>query len=369
MVTRPILLLILSLLAAFTSIANLHAQPLVRIETVLVGDAGNAADVSTGFGSVPYEFRIGRYEVTIGEYVVFLNSVAATNTENHIVDLYHPDMAITRTGSPGSYSYELDPSTAGNPVGSVSWFDAARFANWLSNGATNGADTEDGAYSLNGATSGTGFGRNASARWWIPTEDEWYKAAHYKSGGTKSGYWRFPTQSDTAPGPRSFPSDEPNAANFRMVLSGPLRVGSYSRSGGPYGTFDQGGNLNEWVDGTVWNGFRFSYNVRGGGYPDPTNSLSVSARPSSTPSERPSVGFRVAGVPQVAEDPMPRITAFLRSPDSFSMSWAPSQRVHVQRRASLASGDWEISSSNNTSGSYLDAQPPAGGAFYRLVAP
>ena len=28
---------------------------------------------------------------------------------------------------------------------------------------------------------------------------EWYKAAYYKGGGTNSGYWIFPTQSNTPP--------------------------------------------------------------------------------------------------------------------------------------------------------------------------
>lgn len=367
--TRLFLALISSLLAALTSTANLRAQGLIRVETVFVGHPGNAADASTGFGSVPYEFRIGKYEITIGEYVVFLNSVAATNISNYIVDLYHPQMPITRLGALGSYSYEIDPSAANNPIGNVSWFDAARFANWLNNGATNGANTEDGAYNLNGAISGTGFVRSANARWWIPTEDEWYKAAYNKGEGISSGYWRFPTQSDAAPDARPFPSSDPNTANFKLVLAGPLNVGSYSNSASAFGTFDQGGNVNEWVDGTIWNGTRFFYNVRGGGYPDSTNSLSVSARPSSTPSERASVGFRVAGVPQVSEDLLPKVTVLLHSQSGFSMSWSPSQRVHVQRRASISSGAWEVVSSNNSTGSYFDSQPPVARGFYRLVAP
>ena len=44
------------------------------------------------------------------------------------------------------------------PIGAVSWFDAARFANWLHNGGTNGASTETGAYTLNGASRGLFLG-------------------------------------------------------------------------------------------------------------------------------------------------------------------------------------------------------------------
>ena len=37
------------------------------------------------------------------------------------------------------------------------------------------------------------------ALFFLPSEDEWYKAAYYKGGGTNAGYWDYPTQSDTAP--------------------------------------------------------------------------------------------------------------------------------------------------------------------------
>ena len=76
------------LFAGLTLISNLQAQPLVTIETVPVGNAGNAAD-STGYGSVAHNFNIGTYEVTIGQYTDFLNSVAATDTYS----LYNASMA------------------------------------------------------------------------------------------------------------------------------------------------------------------------------------------------------------------------------------------------------------------------------------
>jgi hypothetical protein len=50
MKTRTLIPVVAELFAAFTSISNLQAQPLVNIETVTVGDAGNAAD-STGYGA------------------------------------------------------------------------------------------------------------------------------------------------------------------------------------------------------------------------------------------------------------------------------------------------------------------------------
>jgi sulfatase modifying factor 1 len=141
---------------------QLRAQaPLVTIETVTVGDPGNAAD-STGFGAVDYVYNIGKYEVTISQYTAFLNSVARTNTNSYIVDLYNFSMrddnniaGINRSGSGTAgdpYSYSVIGS-GNRPITYVSWLDAARFANWLHNGATNGASTETGAYTLNGAIS------------------------------------------------------------------------------------------------------------------------------------------------------------------------------------------------------------------------
>ena len=60
----------------------------VNIEWVTVGDAGNAADTkvmdidgTTGYGAVGYEYRIGKYEITAGQYCEFLNAVAGTDPQ------------------------------------------------------------------------------------------------------------------------------------------------------------------------------------------------------------------------------------------------------------------------------------------------
>ena len=49
------------------------------VQFVTVGDPGNAAD-STGYGSVANVYWMGKYDVTVGQYVQFLNAVAATDT-------------------------------------------------------------------------------------------------------------------------------------------------------------------------------------------------------------------------------------------------------------------------------------------------
>ncbi|MBL6832425.1 MAG: SUMF1/EgtB/PvdO family nonheme iron enzyme, partial [Pirellulales bacterium] len=81
----------------------------------------------------------------------------------------------------------------------VSWFDAARVANWLQNGQGSGS-TETGAYTLvGGQTSGTAPAANPGASYLLPTEDQWYKAAYYKGGSAMARYWDYATQSDSTP--------------------------------------------------------------------------------------------------------------------------------------------------------------------------
>jgi hypothetical protein len=112
---------------------------------------------------------------------------------------------INRSGSSGSYTYTVKTNYGNKPVNWVSWFDCARYCNWLHNGkptgAQNNSTTEDGAYTLNGAISGNAVAKNAGAKYHIPTENEWYKAAYYKGGGTSAGYWKYATQSDSNPDP------------------------------------------------------------------------------------------------------------------------------------------------------------------------
>ncbi len=317
-------------LAAFTLASNLHAQPLVTIDTVTVGDAGNAAD-TTGYGAVADVFAIGKYEVTISQYTTFLNSVASLKGGSYIDNLWNANMTsdlniagISRSGlgtSLSPYSYSVVGPSGSNPAGAsspgnrpityVSWFDAARFANWMNNGATNGASTETGAYTLSGATTGI-FTKNAGATWWIPSEDEWYKAAYYKSGGTNAGYWVYPTQSDTAPGNNI--GGATNQANYyNRDIGGGAAVtqsvgfnssqnyltdaGAFSNSASAYDTFDQGGSVWEWNDAVIGSA-RF---LRGGSWQDFDlpygNDLQSSNRRSSDPSVGNNhEGFRLATV-------------------------------------------------------------------------
>jgi hypothetical protein len=200
-------------LAALASISLVNsAFAVVNIAYVPVGSAGNAND-STGYGAVAYDYQIAKNETTIGQYAEFLNMAAKSDP----YALYSTNMAsdakiagISRSGSEGGYSYSVIGSSANKPITYVSWFDAARFCNWLHNGQGSGS-TETGAYTLNGAMSGI-YTVTPGAQTWIPSENEWYKAAYYDATkGGSGGYWQYPTQSNTLGGNTI---GVPNSANY-----------------------------------------------------------------------------------------------------------------------------------------------------------
>jgi formylglycine-generating enzyme required for sulfatase activity len=273
----------------------------VSIDYVSVGNAGNAAD-STGYGAVPYDYQIAKNETTVGQYAEFLNAKAKSDP----YAFYNPSMAstthiagISRTGSDGSYMYAPVPGSENKPITYVSWFDAARFCNWLHNGQGSGS-TETGAYTLNGAMSGI-YAVNPGAQTWIPSENEWYKAAYYDAtkGGT-GGYWQYPTQSTALVGNTIGVA---GAANYYdgdyvgypgMALTD---VGAYgANSDSFYGTNDQGGNVWEWNDAVVSGSSR---GLRGGSWHFFDNDLASSYRGYYGPSgEYFVIGFRVASVPE-----------------------------------------------------------------------
>jgi sulfatase modifying factor 1 len=217
-----------------------------------------------GVGSVAYSYNIGKTEVTNAQYVNFLNAVAASDPYG----LYNANMGtdtlggITRSGNSGSYAYSVKvPALGGTytydnkPVVYVDWGDTARFANWLGNGQPMGAadasTTEAGAYTLNGATSDSALinvTRNAGARWWLPSDNEWYKAAYFNPSTVS--YYDYPTSNSTAPNNNPPSNDTGNSANFNPVdRNYPWTdAGAYALSPSPFGTFDQGGNAWEWTD-------------------------------------------------------------------------------------------------------------------------
>jgi len=238
---------------------------------VTVGDPGNTAD-SSGYGAVSETFDIMKFEFTTDQYVQFLNTVDANGTNPN--EIYRSNMSSDirgtinfTAGNAAGSKYESRLNMGNKPVNYVSWFDAARVANWLHNGATATSSTETGAYTLGSMTTGTPPAKNPGARYWVPSENEWYKAAYYdpnKSGTGVEGYWTYATQSDTAPtkvlgnalgdgsaGSAGNFANYGNNATWITNLSG-IPTSQYTTVGtnggsSEYGTFDMSGNANEWV--------------------------------------------------------------------------------------------------------------------------
>jgi sulfatase modifying factor 1 len=181
-------------------ITSNSATATITLDMIAIGNVGNANDTvnpapAANYGSVSYEYNIGKTEVTTAQYVAFLNATASTVDT---YQLYNAGMAnmggigvgISQTGGTiVNFTYTVTGGGENRPVAFVSWFDAARFANWLVNGQ--GTITETGSYTLAGAVSGATVARNEiNGGYYIPTENEWYKAAYYNPGTT--AYSLFP---------------------------------------------------------------------------------------------------------------------------------------------------------------------------------
>ena len=319
--------LILTLLAA-------AAPPVLAQNYVSVGDPGNPSDPATGFGSVAYTFGISQYEVTNNQYATFLNAKASSDPNG----LYSASMnadangGIIQFGISGAYTYSVKAGQGNQPVIYVSFLDAMRYANWLNNGQGSAADTETGAYTL---SLGGLAPRSAGAQFWIPSENEWYKAAYYQpvAGGDAKIYRLYPTGSNVIPNSSNGSASDANSANFYYndsiangfnggyaVTNSPnfsgtqnylTDVGAFRQAGSYYGTFDQGGNVFEWNESVVGS----SRGTRGGWWGGAEVNLRSSVRYADDPAtEDPGLGFRVA----VAPEPMTATLALLGAAATFA---------------------------------------------------
>ncbi len=136
---------------------------------------------------------------------------------------------------------------------------AARFCNWLHNGQGDGS-TETGAYALNGMREQR-VPREKDARFFLPNEDEWYKAAYYDpAAATDGGYWTFATRSNENPhrwkalGKAQFDRESlglPNIANWGWGNGSwdtLAPVDMFPNATSAYGCHCMSGNVAEWVE-------------------------------------------------------------------------------------------------------------------------
>ena len=266
------------------------------------GDASSANGTNIGAGKPegfkdPGEYRIGRFEVTNEQWTKFTNEYGSPYGNP--------------TNAYGSFVYWQG---ANHPTNCVSWYEAAQFANWL--------NTSSGhlpAYKFTG-TPGTseytltawdvadaGYNpknplRNNNAFYFVPTEDEWVKAAYWNGTSLQT----FAAK----PGQSVYQGNGSNGGwnfwdgGYAMNYLGPWQVGSGSEE--LNGTYDMMGNIWEFLE-SPYDAGDFPINAdratRGGGYAGILGELHLeltSRNIRDAHNQDSSTGFRIASVPESA---------------------------------------------------------------------
>ena len=213
------------------------------IDFVTIGDPGNANDSGTTgsyftpYGGVGYTFQMGKYEIS-------------------------EDM-INKANTAGGLFITKDTRGVNKAATSVSWNEAARFVNWLNVSQSYAPaykftlNPGDGGYTSNTqananlvlwTVSDAGYDasnpyRNSNAHYFLPSENEWYKAAFYSGSGTT--YFDYATGSDVIPTPVASGTGAGTAVYSGGGATAPADI---TQAGGlsPYGTMGQDGNVWEW---------------------------------------------------------------------------------------------------------------------------
>ncbi|MBY0311736.1 MAG: SUMF1/EgtB/PvdO family nonheme iron enzyme [Phycisphaerales bacterium] len=263
----------LALLAA--SGPAMAAPPSYDFQWVTVGAPGNPAfpgpdrvnGLLTNRGSVSYEYRISKLEVTTTQWVEFANAIGRVRDPFRIGEGALGGFEGGPTGPNDTYSYSLQnfPNIGMYPVTGISWLNAARYCNWLHNGKVPTlVALENGAYDLR-AYNADPSGDNAraitrlpGAQYWIPSIDEWIKAAHFDPNGYGPGqarWWLQPNKSDTPPvlgvSPLFGGNGTTSASLWPINPNAPLGsflLGAYPDSVSPWGLLDTSGGAAELLD-------------------------------------------------------------------------------------------------------------------------
>ena len=176
-------------------------------------------------GAVDYRYGLGQLEVTVAQWVTFLNTVDPTGRDPH--HLYESSESSSSWPKYGQIDYSsalgtgrhymvASPEWADKPYGFANFLRVARFVNSLYNGqilaktvSSAGAfeyvsyrvrlsrRTERGMYNLAGNRV-RGAKRAHRSGFVVPSQDEWIKSAYYDpNGGGTHSYWKYPTNAGT----------------------------------------------------------------------------------------------------------------------------------------------------------------------------
>jgi formylglycine-generating enzyme required for sulfatase activity len=226
-------------------------QVLISLQTEAVARrAAMPAQITTKLGQMlvlvtsPGKFEMGAsrrepgrranetlYEVNL-QRVFYIGAKEVTNKEYRAFDAKH------QSGTRDTYSLDDDAQ----PVVRVSWEDAARFCNWLSE--------KEGLPPAYSEMNGKLFSASPMTTGYrLPTEAEWTWAARYSSGAPL----RYPWGQEMPPTPKSGNfADQSARATIGTVIEG--YDDSYAATAPPgsfpanaIGLYDLGGNVAEWV--------------------------------------------------------------------------------------------------------------------------
>ena len=258
------------------------------IEFVEIGNPGNAPDTtrySNLVGRVDYIYKLGKYEIS-------RDQVNKANTGGSLgITLF--DVRSTYMSSPTVTPPTGEVWTDGvnRPATAISWYEAARFVNYL-----NTSQGKQAAYSFDGSGNvqvwnsgqynGTNQYRHKDAFYFLPCVDEWYKGAY----GSLSGTWYdYPSGNDITPVAVS--GGTSGAVYGQSIMQGPADI---TNAGGlsAYGTMAQGGNVWEWLESPFEN-----FEMRGGSWLDDDGAL-IASPAFLYPLVNGTEGFRVAMVPE-----------------------------------------------------------------------
>jgi len=222
---------------------------LVPAGTFLMGDNfGEEAEDELPVHAVYLDaYYIGRFEVTNGEFIAFLQDTYATGdiivSGNDVrlpdgkpcCELDYSEKTINFSGG----DFMTEEAFTNHPVSFVSWYGAAAYCNWLSD--SEGLEQcYDERYDVDIAKSG----------YRLPTEAEWEKAAR---GTYQRRYpWGNDIDSSFANYQRSGHPFEKGSDPFTTPVGyfdGSIREGfATSNNASPYGAYDMAGNVWEWCN-------------------------------------------------------------------------------------------------------------------------
>lgn len=262
------------LLSGVGTVVRAQPAPDYDFQWATVGSPGNPAyqapfppseDTVHNRGSVPYEYRISRLEVSTAQWLEFQNAFAEVpGNPLYFGPPGHWGATISRViPSTGRFVYSLVglPNAGQLPVGGMSWRDAARYCNWLHNNKeVSLAAISTGAYDT------TTWGRNADgtisdapthmpgANYWIPTLDEYLKSTHFdpnKNGPGQAGWWSYKNSADS-PAITGLPGVGTTSAGYRTLDDNDagwlIPLGAYTTSLSPWGLWDTSGGGAEWTE-------------------------------------------------------------------------------------------------------------------------